>query len=167
ATKGGYPVSFNDFFLFPTSKQEVEFEEFVIPSSEGRPDRVYKRTRVSRDVGGQAWVYRDDSGTPIPTAPRVLVGKQKEDGKIVRFEVVTDESGMIDRGKDPSNPKPVRWKDDEGRVMSGEEFGRIVSSGTGGFFFQVFAIILSWGVWFLCFWLLLLLQWPHALGISI
>jgi hypothetical protein len=162
---GGWPIAFNDFFLFSTGKADVEFKELTIPGGGGRRDKVYKRTRVPRGVGGETWEYRDDNGEPMPSTPLVLLAK--EDDKTVRFDVVKDEKGYIDRGPDPNRPLPVRWKDDQGRVMSAENFGRIASSGTGGFFFHLFALVVAWGLWFLCLWLLLLLQWPHALGLSI
>lgn len=161
----GWPVSFNDLFLFTAGKTEAEFAEFTIPSGEGRRGTVYKRTRVARGVAGEGWEYRDDTGKPMPLAPSVLLAREGD--KAVRFEIVKDDKGFIDRGADPNNPRPARWKDEDGRVMTETNFGRIVPSGGGATVFHLFAIVVNWAVWFLCIWLLLMFQWPHALGFSI
>jgi hypothetical protein len=163
----GWPVSFNDLFLFSTGKPEVEFPEFTVPSADGKKSTNYKRTQVARGVGGAGIEYRDENGQPMPAAPMVLL--TKEGDKKVRFEIAkkTDKDGKeyIDRGDD--GRKMLRWTDEEGRVMTEDNFGRISSSAVGGVFFFFFATLVSWTVWFLCIWLLLLFQWPHALGFSI
>jgi hypothetical protein len=161
----GWPVSFNDLFLFTAGKTEAEFAEFTIPTGDKRKGTVYKRIKVQRGIAGDAWEYRDDTGKPMPLAPPVLLAKEGD--KAVRFEIVKDDKGYIDRGPDPSNPKPARWRDEDGRVMTETNFGKIVPSGGGATVFHLFAMVVNWAIWFLCIWLLLMFQWPHALGLSI
>ncbi len=150
AENTAWPIAFTDLFMFSTGRTEVEFKAFELPGG-----RRFDRQLTS---GGRVQ-YRDAQG-PLPTTPEALVGITS-DGQKVKLTIKKDSEGHIDRSQG------VRYVDPDGREMTEEQFGAIVSSHSGPVFFTLFVILLSAGVWFACWWLLLKFQWPQALGLAL
>jgi hypothetical protein len=153
-----WPVAFNDFFLFDVSRTEVEFEAFDVVGERGRTIR-YTRTGPRQ--------YRDEENNPFPTGspPLAIDGVTKEEERI-RFEVVRDVQGGIDRGT-AGRPLPVRYRDDQGQVMPLDELGEISSSRWGQVFLSLFGLLVIVAVWFAVLWLLLHLSPTHALVVGL
>jgi hypothetical protein len=143
-----WPISFNQLFLFPSARTDLEFKAFEVPSEKGR--RFERRTAADGRVQ-----YRDAQGL-LPSTPPVLIGITGDNEK-VKFEIKKDADGYIDRSQG------VRYVDPEGREMTEEQFGSIVSTSYGPLFFNLFVMLLSVGLWFACWWLLLQFGWPQAL----
>ncbi len=146
-----WPVTFNDLFLFSSGRTELEFKAFEV-----------KGRRYDRRLTGDGRIqYRDAQGVPLPATPEAMVGITGE-GQKVTLAIKKDPDGYVDR-----SGGMVRYTDPDGREMTGEQFGSIVSSSSGPVFLTLFVMILSWGVWFACWWLLLRFAWPQALGFSL
>lgn len=64
-----------------------------------------------------------------------------------------------------ADPAHKRYVEEGGRRYLDEEvFGRITTPRGGGAFVRVLLNVLHFAVWFVCLWLLLRFQWPHALA---
>lgn len=155
-----WPVTFNELFLFTGAEDDaLEFGELVVlPDKDATEGTVYTRRHTSRGLK-QGVEYQDDTGQALPGSTQFLLGRvlddQRQVKETVRFEVIRDKDGYID--------KPVRYKDDQGRVMTESDLGRVVLAHNSQVGFHLLAIAVSWLVWFLAFWLLLQFLVPQAL----
>jgi hypothetical protein len=107
--------------------------------------------------------YRDTiSNRPLPTHPDAIIVKE-EDGQEVRFEPERDKDNkfLIRTGRS------LIYKDDRGRSMSEDTIGQLAINRAGRFWGNIILNLLHLGVWFVCLWLLLRFQWPHALGLAV
>jgi hypothetical protein len=144
-----WPITFDDMVLFQNVRRSaVEFKEFRIRDERGKETR-YARMKTPR--GGIEYREPSAEGRRLPAGVTKLTGIPDKDGPPVEFQ-------KDDRG---------HYVDKEGRVMTDEEFGSLVSSSKGQIFLNLFGTLLAWAAWFVALWLLLLFQWPHALGFSI
>ncbi len=125
-----------------------------VPYTRGRDDRGRV---VYRDPSGRPWQRSGDGG--MMTA--IIV---EEDGERKRFEAEMTPAGQF---KIRDN-QPLRYVEQggRGRVMTDNEIGEITTTRYG---LLAGNLLLNLGhlvVWFLCLWLLLDFQWPHALGLA-
>jgi hypothetical protein len=151
-----WPITFSDLFLFSTEKDVIEFSEFTVPQVGGREARFVRR-KNSRGL----WEYLDTDNRPLSGIEPLLIGTDKQGNKH-QFEIVKDKNGHIDRSKGS-----VRYQSDTGLTMPSETLGTISAGGYGQFFLNVLGGVMALTVWFVTFWLLMLMQWPHALGLAI
>jgi hypothetical protein len=152
---GHWPVNFEDMFLFKETRQPaVQFKEFVVKGEGGR-ETVYQRVKSPRGRVD----YLDSpgpDGRPIPAGTNELTGVT-EDGQRIAFRVERDRAKNRTRYVEEGG----------GRVMSEEEFGTLTAASGGQALVTLLGIVLTALAIFASFWLLLLLQWPHALGFTI
>lgn len=151
-----WPVSFNELFITSAGRTTQEFPSFIVAREGGR-EVTYTKKKNLRGLTE----YQDAEGRPLPGSEPVLIGVDGE-GQRHRFEIVRDDEGRIDRSRGA-----VRYRSAEGLEMPGETLGTITTSGYGRFILNLFVFLLVLGVWFAALWLLLLLQWPHALGFAV
>jgi hypothetical protein len=139
---------------------------------------LYVRRRVGThseyaDPNGKAWVHSDSGGLCAQ------IRFKQDDQEIVfqpELEIVKDSSGketaqfkygkVTQLGVEATQPLRYLEVGGRGRVMSESDLGRIGEFRWGGFFINLFLNLLHLGVWFVCLWLLLRFQWPHALGLA-
>jgi hypothetical protein len=88
----------------------------------------------------------------------------EEDGEKRRFEAVLTPDGT----PQVEDNQPLRYveKDGKGRVMTDDAIGEISTTKYGLLFGNLLLNLAHLLVWFLCLWLLLNYQWPHALGLA-
>jgi hypothetical protein len=108
----------------------------------------------------------------------------------VSDEIIVEESGQEDHFKpdrdakgfykrEPYNPpwglgwlvgpgpaRPLRYYDPRGRVMTEDAVGQVTTFRWGLFLVNLLLNLVHLALWFVCFWLLLRYQWPHALGLA-
>ncbi|HEY1376969.1 MAG TPA: hypothetical protein VGF55_09250 [Gemmataceae bacterium] len=129
----------------------------------GKQEILYTRGRDARgrveyrDPSGRLWQRSGDGG--VMTA--IIV---EEDGEKKRFEAEMTPSGQF---KIEEN-RPLRYVEQggRGRVMTDNEIGEITTTRYGLLFGNLLLNLAHLVVWFLCLWLLLEFQWPHALGLA-
>jgi hypothetical protein len=121
------------------------------------PDR--KKVQFARQ-GNQ---YVSKGGQRLPGRPLEIIATDKEGQEHV-FKPKTDDKGNVikdENGRwryyEEGNPKRYMDEDYPGQITI-FHFGWLVMGLLLNFGFLV--------VWFLCFWLLLQFQWPHALGLA-
>ncbi len=105
--------------------------------------------------------YWDAQNRPLPSRPdSVIVDDQ---GEKVRFEAERDQNKnfKIDKGQS------LRYVDNRGRSMTADNLGRFSIPRPGLVLSNLLLYAVHLGVWFLCLWLLLRFQWPHALGLAV
>ena len=158
ASEWRWPITFDDQFLFQNvTRTAVEFEAFLVPDEAGREIRYHRRPTV------RGYEYRDDSGRVMPTSPLVMIGIPKS-GDPIRFEVVKDAEGYIDRSRGGTYyVAPDGTEYAESDLLT----GGLATISYGQVFIILTGDLLIWAAWFLVIWLLLRFQWPHALGLSI
>jgi hypothetical protein len=157
-----YPGRYDTLWNFST-RETTPFDQFWSERTVGktRTEVLYRRSRgdrgrvVYRDEDGQVW--RRSAGGPM-TAIIVEEGGQK-----VRFEAPLKPDGTFDVGPDGT----VEYREVGGdRVMTEGMPGEVTRSRTGLLVGNLLWNLAHLAVWFLCFWLLLQFQWPHALGLA-
>jgi hypothetical protein len=119
----------------------------------------YKLKKVAGAVGSQS-EYVEAKVDPKPWNPEGVVA------------ILIDKDGEKDRferqpGSEGGN---LQYKDSQGWVLTA--FGRNLSSQPTRFRMDwllgnLVLNLLHIGVWFICLWLLLRFQWPHALGLAV
>jgi hypothetical protein len=154
ADPGQTELPFDNIFNFTTETVAQQ------PIPEFWAERGGTRVKYNvTDLGGvvRKYEYRDD--TPQQNHWAVSRTKDveailiKEGDKEVRFKA------------DPAN---ARYVEEGGRrFLSMDAFGRITTPRSGGAFVRVLLNVLHLVVWFVCLWLLLRFQWPHALGLAL
>jgi hypothetical protein len=154
---GKWPITFNDIFLPQSARKTLEFKEFIVPGEGGR-QVTYTRKKNTRGL----IEYQDEEGRPLPAATSKLTGITT-DGEKIAFQREVEKKSRL--GTETTTVRFV--SEDQKLVMPSEEFGTISSSGFGQFFLSLFGALITLATWFLALWLLLLIQWPHALGIAI
>jgi hypothetical protein len=119
-----------------------------VPYTRGRDDRGRV---VYLGPDNRPW-QRSDGGM----ATAIIV---EEDGEKHRFEAVTENGAFKD---------PLRFVEVDGRhrVMTGEALGEITTTRYGLLFGNLLLNAAHLAVWFLCLWLVMDFQWPHALGLG-
>src|SRR5262249_33936496 len=106
-----------------------------------------------RDESGTAWTKADTTGIT-----QAIIIQEKEGGEKIRFEPRLDRDGNFTA----KEPFPPYYEVNGRRVM--DELGQVTLSSFGMWLLNIFLNLLHFGVWFVCLWLLLKFQWPHALG---
>jgi preprotein translocase subunit SecF len=70
-------------------------------------------------------------------------------------------------GKFPSGTARYVEEDGKHRVMTEDQIGLVSTPKAGRTVANIVLNLLHFAVWFLCLWLLLRFQWPHALGLAL
>jgi len=129
-----------------SNKSTETYKHIWIITPDGKEDHYERR--------GNRYVRKD--GRPLPTNPG---------SKIIASHEVNGDKHVFER-KAESNEVRYYDKDNKSRYMRENYVGQVTTS---HFSWLVMALILNFGfliVWFLCLWLLLDFQWPHALGLA-
>ena len=98
--------------------------------------------------------------TPDQKIPRAILLDDK--GKEMRFETRLTPDFKFPPGGENF---PVYYQVGGRRVM--EQLGKVTVFRWGQLFVNLFLNLLHFGLWFVCLWLLLRFQWPHALGFAV
>jgi hypothetical protein len=149
-TAGRYPGQ----FLF-AGEDVKEFKELRV-IYQGK-ETVYQ---LRKSATGPS-EYRDAQNRTPPGHPEAVV--VEEDGQKVRFEAERDQNKNFKIEPGGS----LRYLDNRGRVMTRNRLGRLAIPRPGLILANVLLYLAHLGVWFLCLWLLLRFQWPHALGLAV
>jgi hypothetical protein len=112
--------------------------------------------------------YLDDSGKPWTRSTsdgivEWLRGERKEGDETVTalFKADLKPDGTF------KTPTIYIEQGGKGRVMTDEDLGHVSTPRQGLVFANLFLNAAFFGAWFLCLWLLLRFQWPHALGLAV
>jgi hypothetical protein len=146
------PGSFQVFTQYGSSAASKPYDEMKVVA-EGEDPVLYKR----KPVEGGRYVYRDEQNRVMPSRPDKII--VMEGDKEVVFEPERDAKGKFKRETGGS----LLYRDSRGRTMSEASLGEVATSQGVGFFLDLIVNVLYAGVWFVCLWLLLRFQWPHAL----
>jgi hypothetical protein len=156
----GWPLTFNDIVAGNTTAaagEDLEFPELIVPQPDGR-EVTYRLSKGVRALANTR-DYRNDAGQPVPDNAATLIGVTA-DKQRVTFEA--------ERANDGYLAVPRRYKDEQGRVMTYEDLGRLPGRPSGtGFGLGLFAFLLYWGAWFVALWLVLQVALGHALFFSL
>jgi hypothetical protein len=158
-----WPITFNDLFVFSIQRTELEFDEFVVPSAATLTGRETTYYREKTPRGAVEYRTHDSDRRLLPRPVPELIGRTK-DGRAIPFKIVHETRRPV-FGPEVTQTRYVN--EEQGLVMTDEEFGRITTSRAGQLFLNVLALLLTGAAWFLALWLVLLFQWPHALGLSV
>jgi hypothetical protein len=142
---------------------------------------------VSKTAVPDFWVVRGSAkvyykGRDLPGSPRRVV-YDDPDGKVWSAPQAKDvDAILVKEGErevrfkahyntekpEPGKERHVERFVEEGgrRYLDPEAFGKIIVPRSGGAFVRVLLNVLHFAVWFVCLWLLLRFQWPHALGLA-
>jgi hypothetical protein len=149
-TSQGKPTVFDKFVAERTGdrgKQEIPF----VRGHDARGRVVYT------DPDGQPWQRATSSGMMAA----IVVD---ENGESRRFEAEMTPQGTfkIEEGK------PLRYVEQggRGRVMTDNAVGEVANPRYGLLFGNLMLNLAHLLVWFVCLWLLMRFQWPHALGLA-
>jgi hypothetical protein len=152
-----WPISFNDIFLAASARDTMEFKEFIVPGEGGR-QITYARKKNTRGL----IEYQDPEGRPLPASTQTLTGVTS-DGEKITFQREVEKKTRV--GIESTTVRYVN--EEQNLVMLGGELGTISARSFGQFILSIFGALITLATWFLALWLLLLFQWPHALGLSI
>jgi hypothetical protein len=153
-----------DTLLTFTPRETTTFDKFWSERTgdRGKQEILYKR-------GG------DDRGRVVYTDPEGRPWQRSGDGSMVTA-IIVEENGDRRRfeaetvnGTFKIEPNlPLRYVETDGkrRVMTDDAIGEITTTGYGLLFGNLLLNLAHLAVWFLCLWLLLEYQWPHALGLA-
>lgn len=154
-----WPIDFDDiFFLHAPDTPSVTFRELRVPDEATGREITYRRALVGGTVQ-----FRDEQNRPMPQTPPVVIAVPEE-GDAIRWEVVRDEDGYIDRSQGTAF-----YQNPEGRRIPESAFftGIEATSGYGQFFLTLFGDLVLFAAWFLTLWLVMQFQWTHALLIAV
>jgi hypothetical protein len=144
------PGNYRTLAEFSVSDTKV-YEELWVPNAEG--DKVrYKRLK---SAGGGADYFREGErgkGNRLSGRPSEIIVKEND-----------QESSF----KPVKTGDHVVYRDDKGREMKEGSLGEVNVTRKGRLLGNLLLNALHLGVWFLCLWLLLRYQWPHALGLAV
>jgi hypothetical protein len=129
----------------------------------GKQDILYTR---GKDARGRV-VYLDPDGKPwqrTGSGGMMTAIIVEEDNEKHRFEAEMTPQGAFKL----EDNRPLRYveKDGRGRVMTDDAIGEISTTKYGLLFGNLLLNLGHLVIWFLCLWLLLQFQWPHALGLA-
>jgi hypothetical protein len=151
AEPGQTDLPYDNIFNFTTEKvAERPVLEFVAVRGSAREKYTF------RDLPGSPRTEYRGPDNKVWSAPRE---------KDVQALVVKEGDHDVTFKADPTHGRFV----EEGgrRYLDGESFGRITTPRGGGSWLRVLLNGLHFAVWFVCLWLLLRFQWPHALGLAV
>lgn len=151
-----WPMTFNQFLLYSSEKEPVIFKEFHAE------DRGRKTVYTRRKAASGILEYVSDDGKPLPRNTEAMIGIPEKGGEPHQFRA--SKEGIYLKKDRQGN---VSYVDQHGNVMTSDSIGKLTLPSSGSFFASFFVALLNIGVWFAALWLLLLFQWPHALGFSI
>ncbi len=172
------PGRLGTFTTFAASESQ-EFDELTLTDREGKPlEKIRENAKgiptkmreTYRKVGNPP-LYRLDGqpkGQELPQRPDGLLARSP-DGQEHLFLPERDAKGQFQvrersfLGIKQSGTLEYRDKE-SGQVMEEGQLGRVSTFYFGRFLANVFLNLLHLTVWFVCLWLLLQFQWPHALG---
>jgi hypothetical protein len=153
-----WPITFDHLFLAASSRDEMRFKEFSVPGEGGRTT-VYVRKKNPRGL----FEYVDADGKQLPASAQTITGTREDTGEKVTFKREVEKKTRLG-----NETTVVRYVNEEnGLVMTAEQLGTVSSRAFGQFVLSIFGGLITLATWFLALWLLLLFQWPHALGISV
>jgi hypothetical protein len=158
------PGQFESFLDF-SPRESIRLDKFWSERTgdRGKQEILYTKTKEAR---GRV-VYNDPDNNPwqrtgaggMMTAIIVEEGGEKH-----RFEAEMTPEGAFKL----EDNRPLRYveKDGRGRVMTDDAIGEISTTKYGLLFGNLLLNLAHLLVWFLCLWLLMDFQWPHALGLA-
>jgi hypothetical protein len=141
---------------------DLPFDTIFNFTTERMAERPVSGFTAVRGGTKEAYTFHDVPGSPKAEyrGPdnKLWVGPRE---KGVDALVVKEGDKEVTFKADPANGRYV----EEGgrRYLDAESFGKIVTPRGGGSFLRVLLNVLHFAVWFVCLWLLLRFQWPHAL----
>jgi hypothetical protein len=140
--------------LHELSVREMErYEKLTIPNQDGR--------KVPYTWQGGQYVYK---GRRMPSGPWQEIIATDKEGQEHVFKPKTDAKGTF--VKDEDGRRRYYEEDNPKRYMD-EDYPGVIT--IYHYSWLMMGLLLNFGflvVWFLCFWLLLRFQWPHALGLA-
>lgn len=171
---------FLNYRAFDLSRSEPPYDAlfFFGPSDH----HVYPEFRAKRN--GKEVVYRLKNGEYVEVQPpyrkwdptKEVIVRDEKDGPDVVFRAELDEKGNFRRERrrvrglgwlmGSGSEQPLKYTDDQGRVMTEVDIGRVRVFHWGLFLANLALNLAHLVLWFLCLWLVLQFQWPHALGIA-
>lgn len=139
---------------FSATQRQEPFKE-LSAVIEGK-EEVFKLTR---GADGR-WQYRR-SNRPMPSRPEKII--VTENSQQTTFVPDRDTVGhfKVEPGRG------LRYRDERGRWMEEGFYGQIETFRPSWLFANLLLNFMHLVVWFVCLWLILQFQWPHALGQAI
>ena len=151
AEPGQTDLPFDNIFNFTSELvSDRPVERFTAIS--GNTQTVYTIQQITGAVPKQEYYGPDRQKWSAAAARNVQTIVVKLDDKDVRFNADEGHAHYVEEGGR--------------RYLDTEAFGRITTPRGGGSFVRVLLNVLHFAVWFICLWLLLRFQWPHALGLA-
>lgn len=155
------PGRYRPLWEFSSVEDSKSFAELRVPTPRG--EEVYKLrpgTRSDYRLNGQP------GGKGLPSRPAQVIALDGNDKAV--FKPETDASGKFKQRTATrfghESKDPLRYIDEQGRVMLEGELGVLSRFRYGVFLGNVLLNLLLLGVLFVVLWLMLRFQWPHALG---
>jgi hypothetical protein len=127
------------------------YEELWVPNAEG----VKVHYRRLKSVGGGSDYFREGErgkGNRLSGRPTEIIVKENDEE--VSFKPVKTGDTVV-------------YRDDKGKEMKEGSLGEVSVTRTGRLLGNLLLNAFHLGTWFLCLWLLLRYQWPHALGLAV
>ncbi|HZU35928.1 MAG TPA: hypothetical protein VFA18_08470 [Gemmataceae bacterium] len=152
------PDRFQAWFLLTNTKTTEVTKLQARVRDDPKNWRVYTAHRNAR---GLIEYWADDTGRHMPTPPEAV--KIREGDEEVEF--VPDRDPKTNTFKRDLDHKVV-YHDERGRTMTEDRLGTVTESHSGVLVLNWFLTVLIFAVCFVCLWLLLRFQWPHALGLA-
>jgi hypothetical protein len=152
------PGRYRELQEFSAAEDRKPFTELHIINSDGK-EEVYKQ------VGKSAYLLNGEpGGRGMPSGPRSNVIAIDGEHRYVFEPVQRDAQGHYNLGRGES----LRYRNAEkGWEMTEGMLGKVSSSRPGLVLANLLLNLLHLLVWFVCLWLLLHYQWPHALGLAV
>lgn len=162
------PGRFRPFWESSSTEDSPMIPELRVPNSATGGEDIYKLRRGTREytIGGRP------NGNPLPDRPLPHVVAVEREGDEVRkstFKPERDEAGQfVQRERRSwfggSTKEPLRYIDENGRVMYEKGFGQLSQVRGSWFLGNVLLNLLLLAVTFVALWLVLNFQLAHALG---
>jgi hypothetical protein len=153
-----WPIKFNDLLSASSSKEEMRFKEFTVAGEGGRTI-TYTRRKNERGLHE----YVDAEGRQLPLSAPLIMGVREDNGEKIAFKRETETKSRMG-----SESTIVRYVNaEQGLVMATEQLGTISSRVFGQFALLLLGGLITLAAWFVALWLLMLIQWLHALAISL
>ncbi|NBO93923.1 MAG: hypothetical protein EBV06_16685 [Planctomycetia bacterium] len=155
------PDTYRSLWEFSSREVSTPFKELQVPNERGETERfVYIKGLRQYHLDGKQNLKQ------IPSRP-TLMTVVEGDAKSV-FKPERDEKGKLlirkNQSMFASQQEPLRYLDENGRVMLEDSLGQITTFKTSNFTANIFLNVLMLGGWFAALWPLLRFQWSHALG---
>jgi hypothetical protein len=153
-----------DTLLSFSPRETLKFDKFWSERTGDRGKQEVLYTRGGDDRGRV--VYSDPDRRPWQRSgdgSMVTAIIVEENGEKRRFEAEMDKGTFkIDAGQ------PLRYVESDGRrrVMTDDAVGELSTTRYGLLFGNLLLNLAHLVVWFLCLWMLMEFQWPHALGLA-